>query len=301
MASIRSRALASLIRRTRRSTYATLAGWDRRVANPHPDARVPRSVVRRHRVSSGEKGRRWTVEPRHAEPATGVLYLHGGAYVNGINRAHWMFIARLADELGGAVVVPLYGLAPACTYRDAKPFVAECYTVLVERFGADHVTVMGDSAGASIALALAQSVRDLDLPAPSGVVALSPFVDASLTNPAIPAVERRDPWLARPGLREAARLWAGGDEPTVPWVSPINGDQSVLRRLAVVIGTNDVLWPDTLRLVAQAQQAGVPVDCFEYVGLYHDFFLTPVPEARQAFGQVTAALRRSGLQESAQH
>jgi len=45
-------------------------------------------------------------------PATTVIYLHGGTYVNEIQSAHWKLITDLATQLGCSVVVPIYGLAP---------------------------------------------------------------------------------------------------------------------------------------------------------------------------------------------
>jgi acetyl esterase/lipase len=47
-------------------------------------------------------------------PATTVIYLHGGAYVNEIPSAHWKLITDLATQLGFSVVAPIYGLAPPC-------------------------------------------------------------------------------------------------------------------------------------------------------------------------------------------
>jgi len=46
-------------------------------------------------------------------PATTVIYLHGGAYVNEIQSAHWKLITDRATQLGCSVVVPIYGLAPS--------------------------------------------------------------------------------------------------------------------------------------------------------------------------------------------
>jgi acetyl esterase/lipase len=43
--------------------------------------------------------------------ATTVIYLHGGAYVNEIQSAHWKLVTDLATQLGCSV--PIYGLAPS--------------------------------------------------------------------------------------------------------------------------------------------------------------------------------------------
>jgi acetyl esterase/lipase len=50
-------------------------------------------------------------------PATTVIYLHGGAYVNEIQSAHRKLITDLATQLGCSV--PIYGLAPSHHAADA--------------------------------------------------------------------------------------------------------------------------------------------------------------------------------------
>jgi acetyl esterase/lipase len=73
----------------------------------------------------------------------------------------------------------------------------------------DHVLFAGDSAGGGLALAFAQSLATLDLPQPVKLVFFAPWLDITLANPAIPDVERHDPWLSSAGLGVAGRTWAG--------------------------------------------------------------------------------------------
>ena len=50
-------------------------------------------------------------------PATTVIYLHGGAFVNEIQSAHWKLVTDPATQLGCSV--PIYGLAPSHHAADA--------------------------------------------------------------------------------------------------------------------------------------------------------------------------------------
>src|SRR3712207_8545479 len=43
------------------------------------------------------------------------------------------------------------------------------------------------------------------------LVLLSPWLDLTLSHPDLDTVP--DPWLSAVGLHEAARVWAGGDDP----------------------------------------------------------------------------------------
>ncbi|WLW51051.1 alpha/beta hydrolase fold domain-containing protein [Streptomyces sp. YU58] len=84
---------------------------------------------------------------------------------------------------------------------------------------AGQVTIMGDSVGAGLALGVAQNLVGSGLPQPARVVLISPL-DPTLTSPAVPEVETRDPFLTTSRLLAAGRGWAGGDDsaqlPTQP-------------------------------------------------------------------------------------
>ena len=49
----------------------------------------------------------------------------------------------------------------------------------------EKLTIMGDSAGGGMSLALAQKFREECLPQPSNIVLLSPWLDITMTNPDI--------------------------------------------------------------------------------------------------------------------
>jgi acetyl esterase/lipase len=72
-------------------------------------------------------------------------------------------------------------------------------------------------------LGLAQTFEEPGLPQPRRLVLISPWLDLTLSNPDLPAVEARDPWLSIAGTREAGTAWADGDDPTDPQLSPLNG------------------------------------------------------------------------------
>src|SRR5699024_12202428 len=58
----------------------------------------------------------------------------------------------------------------------------------------------------------------------------------------------RDPWLNILGTVEAGKVWAGGDDPTQPRLSPINGELGGLAPMDVYVGTHELCLPDVLLL-----------------------------------------------------
>ena len=83
---------------------------------------------------------------------------------------------------------------------------------------------MGDSAGGALILAMAMRLRDEDGPRPASLVALSPWLDATLDEESVEDLEATDPMLAESGLRAAGRWWASPHDPSYPLVSPVHAD-----------------------------------------------------------------------------
>jgi len=233
------------------------------------------------------------VLPRGIAPERSVLYLHGGGFVSGIDRFHWRYVAALARAAGMRVVVPAYPLTPTHTWRD-------CHEPLLDLFeqtaiaSAGGVTLMGDSAGGGLALALAQQVVRRPGPQPTHLVLISPWVDLAGTTPGTEDANRVDPWLMLSKLRLYGTWWAGEDDVERPEVSPLNGDFTGLPRTMVLCGTRDLLLPQVREAVRRASGAGFPVTYREEEGLLHVYPILPVPEARPALRDV---LRFLGVEE----
>lgn len=107
--------------------------------------------------------------PKNATgPLPLVVYIHGGAFRALSKDTHWIMGLQLARR-GLCVVVPNYRLAPAHRYpagsADAAAAISHAHAH-AKRFGADPDTMvlMGESAGANIALGLAVGIA-WDVPA----------------------------------------------------------------------------------------------------------------------------------------
>jgi monoterpene epsilon-lactone hydrolase len=96
------------------------------------------------------------------------------------------------------------------------------------------------------------------------------------------AIATRDPLQDIPGIVEAGRLYAGELDVAHPYVSPLNGDFRGLAPMIVFSGTRDLLYPDSIELVARARAAGVPVELHLREGQPHNYAGMPTPEGREA-------------------
>jgi monoterpene epsilon-lactone hydrolase len=293
MASLQMRVIRGVLRLTRKPRTATVERARTRIAAPKGSNEPPAGLRSRHDVRTRPVHGFpcTTVAPRDGGTGRAVVYLHGGSYTGEIAAQHWALISKFADA-GVRVEVPLYGLAPQHTYREAYPFVTEVYRDLLADVDASAVTIAGDSAGGGLALGFAQTLAAEGLPQPRRLVLLSPWLDLTLSHPDLPALEPRDPWLNIGGTVEAGKVWAGGDDPTQPRLSPINGALAGLAPMDVYVGTRELCLPDVLLLQERAATAGAELRTTVCPGAVHVYPLVPAPEGRAEARRIVEEIAR---------
>jgi acetyl esterase/lipase len=297
MPSLSAKAMAALLgllgpTRRLRSAEATLAqitALQIRPGSCAPPKRLDRTVELSARSVKGWP--LYTVTPRGGSSRRRALYSHGGAWFLEIMPVHWQLIARLAAATGTQFTVPVYPLLPASSAASVIPVISDLVSELLDEVGAEHVTIMGDSAGGTITLAVALQLRDRGLPAPHRTILISPALDLAFSDPAIAEIAPNDPVLGAPGLRAVAPMWRGELALDDPLVSPLHGDLRGLAPITLFSGTYDILNADARRLVRKAAAAHLPLDYHEAPGLCHDYPLLPIPEAREARSVMERALR----------
>ncbi|MDA9422667.1 esterase [Bradyrhizobium sp. CCBAU 53380] len=219
-----------------------------------------------------------------------VMFLHGGGFINEIVPAHWRFIGEMTRRARVCCVVPIYPLAPRATAKDVVPATGELLRMLLEDAGDAKVTVVGNSAGAGLALAACQWLRDRGHRQPARLVLISPAADASVSRPEQVAIAKRDPVQDIPGIVEAGRLYAGELDIGHPFVSPLNGTFRFLAPMTIFAGTRDLLYPDSVDLAERGRAVGVPVELHLLRDQPHNYALMPTPEGRRARALVMRAV-----------
>ncbi|AHK30833.1 esterase [Rhodococcus opacus PD630] len=172
----------------------------------------------------------FTIEPDSGRYGRTVIDFHGGAYVREIVSFHWLFARTITVAASVRLLLPIYPLAPHRTAARTVADAADIVESAISTQGAGNVAVVGDSAGGGIALAAAQELKRRGAPQPSRLILLSPWLDVTMSDPAQATIEKRDILLARGGLKEAGRLYAGDLEVTDWRVSPLFGDLTGRRR-----------------------------------------------------------------------
>ncbi|MCW2687971.1 MAG: esterase [Mycobacterium sp.] len=283
------KAIAIYLRLSRKRRYATAAAGASRLAQPKGPSAPPAELARHYDVTreAVETFDVYTVRPHGAptstQPRGTVIYLHGGSYVNEIDSKHWELIADLADTVGCQVMVPIYGLAPKHHVEEALTLM---HAVLTTATAAGATYLVGDSAGGGLALAATLQWLGSGGTPPQGLTLIAPWLDISLTNPAIADIEASDPWLSRAGIRVCGQSWSGPVEPGDPRVSPLYGDFTDTPLIDLYVGDRDITVADC-RLLRDR----LPADRIRYHeqrGAVHVYPLLPAPEGRAARRELIA-------------
>lgn len=230
----------------------------------------------------------FTLHPTASETRGGVVYVHGGAWVNEVAPQHWALAARIAVEAHKVVTLPIYPLVPYGTAANTTDTFVHLVLQSQELWG--PTSLAGDSAGGQIALSTALRLRDRGVVLPR-VVLLSPALDLTISNPDIARVQPTDPWLATDGVRVFCELWRGDLGGRDPLVSPLFGELAGLGPLTVLTGTRDILNPDARLLQDRARAAGVSLDFHEEAGQVHVYALTPTAAGRRGAQLIIDSLR----------
>ncbi|MBS7563413.1 alpha/beta hydrolase [Mucilaginibacter sp. Bleaf8] len=234
----------------------------------------------------------FTLKPTGVNTKKHVLFFHGGAYVLNFSIYHWKLITQLVKQARCTVIAPDYPLLPDYSYKERISMGEKVYkNALIKANGAE-IILMGDSAGGNLALSLAQKFSMEQVPQPSKIILLSPWLDVSMTNPEMKEVDKRDPLLSVTGDSKLGRMHAGDREMTDYLVSPLYGPLQNLAPISLFTGTDDILNPDAHKLKGLADEQNVAINFYEYEHMIHDWILFPMPEARLAFRQVVELINK---------
>lgn len=227
-----------------------------------------------------------------------VLYLHGSAYVGCSPATHRGLVSELCRGLDRSAFVVRYRRAPEFRFPAAHLDVLAAYLWLLDRgHAADDITIIGDSAGGHLALALLGELRRLGVAQPSAVVCFSPLVDPTYERFGKPERNPRDAFVRRSTAQRIIGMYSGRadqDDPRLDVRRVVGPD---LPPILLQVGENEHLRAHAEAFAAAQVAAGGECDLQVWTGLFHVFqMMRSLPEAaralREVFGFVAAVEQR---------
>ena len=217
-----------------------------------------------------------------------VIFLHGGGYVLRAVKSHKNIVERMVKKYNLKVTFIDYPLAPEHTADKTHKVLMKAYKSVTQKNINDKFYFFGDSAGGGLALAFLQEARDKNvIPFPEKTVLMSPWPDISMTNKEIKKFEKKDPLLPVQSLIKIGKQYAGNLDLKSPLVSPIYGNMDNLGEIMLLFGTNEVLYPDCMKLSDMLNTAkGTVVEPYIGKNLCHDWILAPLKETGKALDAI---------------
>jgi len=247
------------------------------------------------RVDSPVKGE-WISHPRSVSGDKVVLYLHGGGYIAGSAKTGRPLTAPLARQMGARIFSLDYRLAPEHQFPAGLDDAVAGYRWLLSTgIEARNISVMGDSAGGGMTLALVLHLREVGEPLPACLVCLSPWTDMTGDSASIQANADRDPMFVAEDVHRYARVYLGNQSPLNPLASPLFGDLAGLPPVLLQVGSNEVLLDDARSVDAKVRAAGGSSQLHVYEWVPHGWhFGAPfVPESREALREIAEFIKRN--------
>jgi len=197
-------------------------------------------MVKRHDFSRFSGA--WVL-PRDERRQGVILYLHGGGYCCGDLEYAKGFASMLAVRCGVRVFCAAYRLAPEHRFPAAVEDALEAYRYLLQKgYLPEHIALCGESAGGGLCYALCLRLKELDLPLPCSIAAISPWTDLTASGTSYEENRDNDPSMTEALLKLFAAHYT--DDPSDPLASPLFGDLTGMPPSLLFVGGDEIMRSD---------------------------------------------------------
>lgn len=221
-----------------------------------------------------------------------ILYFHGGAFILQIMPPMWKFCMKLANELSCTIRIPMYKLTPPADYAYYYEMVVAAYEQALESVDPKNLIVLGDSAGAHLAVACCQMAIVKGLPQPALLVPISPWLDMGCELEGKDELDAGDPVITIWGLHELVNLWGreAVDAQQFPGC-PLHGPFEGIAPSLVLVGGTEIMQTDAIEFKRLAEEAGSSVRLIIGEGLWHIYILDDIDEAEEHRAIIVDAIK----------
>lgn len=235
-----------------------------------------------------------------------VFYIHGGGWSLGSIRQTRLFLAPMAVRFRVRTLHFEYRLMPEYPYPAGLDDCCAAYLGLLDMgICAQDIVLAGESAGANLALALLLRMKDLGKPLPVAAVLMSPVTYLDSMEGSHTELAHLDRILAEDSfvISEAAELYAPGMDKKLPGLSPLYGDLRGLPPMQIFVGTDELLFDDSLRFYRKSREAGNNVELIVGDHMVHSWpiFMNRFPEAETAVNTMAFFIWRHLFRDGKEH
>lgn len=224
-----------------------------------------------------------------------ILMIHGGGFKLELNDFYRRLSEKYSNMFCGATVISVdYGRFPENQLPSQMYDVVKIYLHLLnEGISNSDIIVIGDSAGATLAMTASLWLRDNGYPLPCHIVCFSLWADATSSGESKITNAYTDPFygIAKHKkiednlhlLRRISKYVLNVDR-TDPYISPLFGSFEKFPSVTLVCGTAELDESDSDRVYEKMKKANVDAELYKFEGMCHCFQLFSfLPESKRAY------------------
>ncbi len=235
-------------------------------------------------INIGDIPAEWII-PERAKPGKVLLFLHGGGYATGSVKTHRALASQLAIQGQVRVLSIEYKLAPEFKFPIQINQCTEAYQFLLEQgYKPENLAIGGESAGGGLTGGTLLYLKDHGIPLPACAIFMSPWFDLTGSGRSMITHKHKDPMVPQKGIPLWADNYAGKENLTNPYASPLFGDLTGLCPIYIQVGECEILLADSTRFADKAEKAGVDVTLEVWPNMFHAWqgFWMVIPEGKAA-------------------
>jgi epsilon-lactone hydrolase len=205
-----------------------------------------------------------------------VIYLHGGMFVLGSIEGYKAMISHFASAFSARILFIEYALAPEKPFPNAAKEILKVYRELIRKYPDAKITLMGDSAGGGLSATLIKMASEENLPMPSSVILISPWVYLRGNTESYETRKKLDPILTKEKLMEYAGYYAG-----THWNEADPGQFTFksFPPLLILVGSNEILHDDSKLFYEKIKLLQPDTQMKEYENQIHGWPLIDIHSA----------------------
>ena len=251
-------------------------------------------IVREHDFSRFKGA--WVI-PKDERRQGVILYLHGGGFTCGDLEYSIGVATLLAVQTGPRVFCCAYRLAPEHPYPAAPDDVLEAYRYLLDKgYDARHITLCGESAGGGLCYTLCLRLRELGLPLPCGIIAISPWTDLTASGKSYTLNRDNDPSMTEELLNFFADSYTKDRKD--PMVSPVFADLTGMPPSLIFVGGDEIMRSDAEEMHKHLLSVGCKSQLIVAPERWHAYILYGLKEDQKDLSLINRFLNQAMAQEN---
>ncbi len=172
-----------------------------------------------------------------------IIYLHGGCFVLGSVKSHQSLVSHLSEHLALPMLFIEYSLAPEKPFPSAIDDIENVYKQILAKYNTHDIILMGDSAGAGLAISVLSRLAEKNIKLPTYLLMLSPWIDLACRNNSLIKNKDQDPVLTKQSLQNYTSMYIGNAN--LFDANPIETINEIFPPTLILVGSGEILLDDS--------------------------------------------------------